>query len=236
MKNSKIVKILGSAVLIASLGITGCSVNVAAETSEETTKETTKETTEKETEEEDPCCCVVEDDDEVFYCSCPFQSTNGELEGQMDYMVLFPDDDTWNSLPDLDEDGWAITDLSVIEDEDIRNLAQSYQDEGYLINDPAIDQAYGFAWGDGEYMFSNGFTAYNDTGRIYSYVNAYKMNETLFYYFMVEWNGLDDSSVPLTDDGTVIRYGEDDYYAEFNRDTGIGIIYSSFDSSQGLGL
>ena len=60
------------------------------------------------------------------------------------------------------------------------------------------------------------------------------MNETLFDYYFVEWNEVDDT-VPVTDDGTVIRYGDDDNYMEFNRDTGVGVMYYSCDSSEAMG-
>ena len=230
MKNRKIIKALGSTVLTASLFITGCSVAAKEDTSKETEKETTKETTEEEDpcDECDPCGCVLDDDDEIYY-SCVLQSTNGELEDQMEYMVPYPSDADWDSMPDE----WLIDDMSVIEDEDIRALAQSYYDDGYSVNDPETEVEFGCTLGDGEYIFSNGFSAYRDNGRIYSYVSAYKMNETLFNYYFVEWNGFDEST--LSDDGTVIRYGEDDYYVEFNRDTGIGVYFGSFDSSQGVG-
>ena len=51
MKNRRFIQILGSAILVASLGITGCSIPGAQETTEETTtKETTEETTTEEEE------------------------------------------------------------------------------------------------------------------------------------------------------------------------------------------
>ena len=98
MKNRRFIQILGSAILVASLGITGCSIPGAQETTEETTtaKETTEETTE---EEEDLCCCVVDEDcEEEFYSSYTFVSSNGELEGQMDYMVTCPE---WDEVAAL---------------------------------------------------------------------------------------------------------------------------------------
>ena len=233
MKNRKFIKALGSTVLTASLCITGCSVAAQEETTTTTEKETT--TTETTEDECDPCGCTVDEDDEMYYSSYSFQSTNGELEGQMDYMVLVPCDAdiNWDNYPENDEDMY-ITDASSIADEDIRALAQTYIDLGYDVTDPDFDQEFGFAWGDGEYMFTTGFTAYGQDGDIYSSVWAYKMNETLFDYYFVEWNEVDDT-VPVTDDGTVIRYGDDDNYMEFNRDTGVGVMYYSCDSSEAMG-
>lgn len=228
MKSRKITQILGSAILIASIGLTGCGMNAEVETSEEeTTKETSEETT-TTTEEEDICSCVIEEDDEQYY-SCPaFQSTNGELEGQMDYMVLVPDMENidFSDYPDNDTD-LTITDVSVIEDEDIRAIAQEYMDEGYSINDPNIDQQYGFAFGDGEYMFAYGFTAFRNDNGHWSYVSLYKMNETLFEHYFVETQCYEGATTE--DDGTVMRYGVESAYVEFNRDTGIGYAYSSWD-------
>ena len=55
----------------------------------------------------------------------------------------------------------------------------------------------------------------------------------LFNYFFVEWNGYEEAEV--TDDGTVIRYSLEDSYVEFNRDTGIGVSFSSWDNTIGVG-
>ena len=232
MKNRKIIKALGSTVLTASLFITGCSVAAKEDTSKETEKETTKETTEEKDpcDECDPCGCALDDEDEEIYYSCVLQSTNGELEDQMDYMVPYPSDADWDSMPDE----WIIDDVSSIEDDDIRALAQSYLDDGYDIYDPEVETEFGYAFGDGEYIFSNGFSASRDDGRMYSYMYAYKMNETLFNYYLVKWNGFDENTLSESEDGNIIRYGEDDYYVEFNRETGIGLMYSTFDSSQGV--
>ena len=237
MKNRRFIQILGSAILVASLGITGCSIPGAQETTEETTtKETTEETTTEE--EEDPCCCVVDEDwedDEMYYSSC-YQSTNGELPEQLDYMTLCPDWETidWDAYPE-DMDEMYITDLSVISDEDIRAVAQSYLDDGFNIMDPQIEQELGYAWGDGEYQFTTGFSGYRTVGNMDENINVYKMNEDLFNYFFVEWNGYDVDEVEVTDDGSVIRYSLEDSYVEFNRDTGIGVSFSSWDNTIGIG-
>ena len=234
MKNRRFIQILGSAILVASLGITGCSIPGAQETTEETTtKETTEETTTEE--EEDPCCCVVDEDydDEEFYSSITFVSSNGELEGQMDYMTEAPD---WENMDYSDyPDDPYITDLSVIEDEDIRAVAQSYMDQGYRICDPAVDQEYGGAAGDTEYQFTNGFTASFEDGNYYSYVSVYKMNETLFDFFFVDYNYMNDPEIPVTDDGTVVRYGDEEFDVEFNRETGIGVQFGGWDMTDAVG-
>lgn len=236
MKNKKITQILGGAVLAASIGIAGCSVQNAEETTKDTEKETTEATTTKEDEEEDYCCgCVVDEDfdDEQYYSSPSFVSTNGELEGQSEYMTLCPDWDTvdWERAPRLED--MTITDLSVFEDEDIRELAQSYADEGYCIHDPEKDRQYGNAFGDGEYQFSTGFTAHRVQDDSEEFISIYKMNEVLFNYFLVDYYDMGDAT--YTDDGTVIRYSYDDYYVEFNRDTGMGCIYSFYDMAEDEG-
>lgn len=240
MNNKKIIKTLGSAILVASLGITGCTVRADEMKTEKTketreTRETVEETTEKETEEEDPCGCFYDEDD-VDFTSYEFVSTNGELEGQMDYMERCPDWDSidWDNLPDYEAVS-TLRDIDSIEDEDMRALAHSYADEGYKINDPAYELEYGFAVGDGEYQFTIGFSAYRNDGEYSYYINTYKMNETLFDYFLVEGYCYNAPEIPVSDDGTVIRYGTDDNYVEFNRDTGIGTMYSVWDESVGVG-
>ncbi|SMC76859.1 hypothetical protein SAMN06296952_2671 [Oscillospiraceae bacterium] len=233
MNNKKIIKVLGSAALAATIGITGCSVKAAEETTEKTSKETTRETTE-ETEDEDYCGsgCYIDEDDEEYYSSYSFQSTNGELEGQDEYMELCPTH-VDNSYDEIGDD-YYINDLTVIEDEDVRALAQSYMDDGFRICDPRVDLAQGWAMGDGEYMFNNGFSAEYDDGEWYKVVYAYKMNETLFNYFFVELYPWDADAV-TEDDGTVIRVSEEGFYVEFNRDTGIGIYYYDFQCDPSLG-
>lgn len=237
MNNKRFIKTLGSAILVASLGITGCAVRADSIETEKTkaTRETTEETTEKETEEEDPCGCYYDEDD-VDFATYEFVSTNGELEGQMDYMEHCPDWDSidWDNLPDY-ETASVLRDIDSIEDEDMRALAHSYADEGYTIRDPEYDHNYGFASGDGEYQFINGFSGFRETDGYEYYINAYKMNETLFDYFFVECYCYNDPEIPVSDDGTVIRYGTDDNYVEFNRETGIGTMYTAWDVTVGVG-
>jgi hypothetical protein len=225
MNQKKIIKVIGSAALAAAMGITGCTVKKAEETAGKTTSASTRVTAD-ETDDEDLGCLVSEDEDEYLYCSSPFLSSNGELEGQDEYMSPCPGYID-NSYDDL-EDSYYINDLTVIDDEDIRAIAQSYMDEGFNICDPRVDLAQGRAMGDGEYMFNNGFNAVYDDGVSNRVVYAYKMNETLFRYFFVESYPWEDSAV-TEDDGTVIRVSEEGFYVEFNRDTGIGTYYYGFD-------
>jgi len=239
MKNRRFIQILGSAVLIASMGITGCSTTGEKETEKETTKETTeKETTE---DEEDLCCCEFDEDEfdeDYYYSSGDFEitSSNGELPGQMDYMAACPDSESldWEAYPEFEDS--FITDLSVIEDDDVRAVAQSYADQGYNIVDPVLEFEYGNLGGDWEYQFLDGFHAYLDGNDLCAEVEAFKMNEDLFNYFLVEYWGLDDPDYyDVTDDGTVIRYGDDEFYAEFNRETGIGVQFYSYDPNEAVG-
>lgn len=237
MKRRKLIAVLGSVLLAASVGITACQTKTQEDTTKETTaEETTEETTTIE-EEEDRCGCAEAIDPacEEYYYSCPgFVSTNGDLEGQSEYMTLCPDWDSvdWNKYPDDPED-MKVSDLSIFEDEAIRSYAEELVRDGYSINDPEIDQLFGSACGDGEYQFCIGFTAYHVDSRNSEYISAYRMNETLFNHFFVEWYEMEEE--PVTDDGTVIRYGNDNFYVEYNRDSGIGIIYSGCTSDEGVG-
>ena len=237
MKRRKLIAVLGSVVLSASVGITACQMKTQEDTTKETTaEETTEETTTIE-EEEDLCGCAEAIDPacEEYYYSCPgFVSTNGELEGQSEYMTLCPDWESidWNRYPDDPED-MKVSDLSIFENETIRTYAEELVRDGYSINDPDVDQQFGNACGDGEYQFCIGFTAYRVDAHSSEYISAYMMNETLFNHFFVEWYVMEEE--PVTDDGTVIRYGYDNFYVEYNRDTGIGIIYSGCTSDEGVG-
>jgi len=235
MKNRKIIEIIGSTILIASLGVTGCSVRAAELSPTDETEETTEEVEViEETEEEYICGCDMDIDDEDYqgcYCSYNFESTNGELEGQLDYMELCPDIDSidWDHYPENP----YITDPAEFEDADIRAIAQEYMNDGYQIYDPEIDLSYGVSLGDGEYQFNNGFNAYRDEGEAATNVFVYKMNETLFEYFLVDMSMYENAD--RTDDGTTIRVGDDDYYVEYNRDTGIGICHFHFGDEEAVG-
>lgn len=127
----RLVRTLGSAVLAASLCLTGCSADKPRETTEE----------EKETEfsfEEIP--------DESYFASGELHcNPPSDLEGQEEYMVLYPDCETldWDSYPLEPE---YITDLSVIEDDDVRAVAEYYTDNGFKIQNPVEDQMYGQAF------------------------------------------------------------------------------------------
>ena len=172
--------------------------------------------------------------------------TNGELEDQMEYMVLRSD------YPNADIYVQDISDTSGIEDEDIREAAQYYIDKGYQVFDQETELERRTSLGDGEYMFKYGFYAiYRDTTGSYGDPNdwndgdwidtnidvyVYKMNETLFEYFIVEGHGSTNGFFAtfnkprdtVEDDGTIIRY-TDSYtgsIAEFDRETGLATITS----------
>ena len=222
MKMKRLVRTLGSAVLAASLCLTGCSADKPRETTEEEIEE------EKETEfsfEEIP--------DESYFASGELHcDPPSDLEGQEEFMVLYPDCETldWDSYPLEPE---YITDLSVIEDDDVRAVAEYYTDNGFKIQNPVEDQIYGQGFGDMNRMFRYGFMAETEPDIDYEFIMVYKMNETLFNYYFVDWNEMNGPDVPVTDDGTVIRYGDDDFYVEFNRDTGIAILYDRDPSGAG---
>ena len=228
MKTKKFIEIIGSAALIAALAVTGCSVVRAAELDETDGSAVEIEETESEATVESDSF-----DEEEFYGCCwvdyDFVSTNGELEGQLDYMKLYPDFENmnWDNYP-VDE---SIDDMNKIEDEQIRAIAQDYADNGFTIYDPDLRDEYATgAIGDSEYMFDNGFSGFYETADSYTYVAVYKMNETLFNYFLGNYVCIEDPET--TDDGTVIRIGDDNDYVEFNRDTGIGVRYIVCDYSE----
>lgn len=223
MKTRKVMAVLGSTMLIGAVALTGCSVgkkdskleanetevNVKAELEDELTGEDYGEVPEED--EEYYCCCVLGDD---------FVSTNGELEGQMDYMALITpcDQMDWSNYPEDD----TLSDASSIEDEDIRALAQEYLDDGYTIIDPDIMREYcSPTLGDGEYMFTDGFYGYHIGDSNTCTVYVFKMNETLFNHFLV--GTLCSNNIEMGDDGTVITYDVDGEHIEFNRETGVGI-------------
>jgi hypothetical protein len=76
-------------------------------------------------------------------------------------------------------------------------------------------------------MFNNGFYAYLDNGEWYTSVFVFKMNETLFDYFLASY--MTGDSIVANDDGTVISYEDTELnrYIEFNRDTGVAVSYTS---------
>ena len=221
-------------IILISMVLGACSSNTPLPSSSETTvtsSATTEETT-SETRHSD-----TEVDPVERYCEQwehMYESSNGELEGQMDYMVPVPDiqGETPASV--------FICNASDIADPDVSAQAQYYLDEGFDIFDPDQDITYGLAVGDGEYQFFNGFRATrmvqtgtfenDDWTQYYSQVYVYKMNETLFDYYFVDshaffltFNKPRDS---FEDDGTVIRYYDsyDNVVVEYNRDTGIATL------------
>lgn len=223
MKTRKVMAVLGSTMLMGAIALTGCSIgkdgikleangteaNVKAELDDELTGEDYGEV--PEDEEQYYCCMGLAED---------FVSTNGELEGQLDYMALVTpcDQMDWSNYPDDD----TLKDADSIEDEDIRNLAQEYLNDGYTIIDPDVMREYCTPiLGDGEYMFTEGFYGYHIGDTTTNTVYVFKMNETLFNYFLVDT--ICGTDIQVNDDGTVITYDVEGQHVEFNRETGVGI-------------
>ena len=238
MSKYKMIRSLGSTLLAASMSISGCAAKTS-DTEKETLEETTTTATE-ETTTEDPCACDICDIDDYSFCGCcvgyEFVSTNGELEGQDEYMILVPDvsQEEWQYYYDniCGQDkvvDVALEDLDSIEDDELRAIAEAFQEEGYVIQDPDVDLKYGLGISDGEYMYTTGFQGvrcetlgpYEEDIR---WVYAYKTNETLFEYFMLPYITCDLDDYTVEDDGVVIRYERCNSYAEFNRETNIGIV------------
>lgn len=243
MKKMRLVKLMGSCSLALMMAVSGCSANAeatsgttkeetTATTTEETSEETEDETTAVAEETEEPEELLVVGQMEPGYLIDHHTYSNGQIEDQLLYMNAFPG---YENI-DLDNvpDDLSISDVRVIEDEDLRNIAQEYQDRGFTIEDPAYDVECG--WGipcDGQYVFNNGFYAYNEGDDKLETFYACKMNEELFNFFVVGYFICD--TYELTDDGTVIRYSEGNNYCEFNRDTGIATEYYCFDETGGVG-
>ena len=179
------------------------------------------------------------DEETADNSSADVEANAGVPASQLDYMVAYPD---WESL-DYDRfayDDYCIEDMSLIEDEDLRELAQYYYDQGFYINNPETIQYFGTAPGDDEYMFRYGFHADSgdapaDGSYVYMEVDVYKMDEDLFNYYIIDNHDYisycvdnDTGFDEITDDGTVIRatYTIDNfvYTYEFNRDTQIAIM------------
>ena len=203
---------------------TAVSDTTAASTT--TAQETTDDTTAEDTDATDNVSQLANSSDDF---PSWFESTNGELEGMDEYMVL-------RSETHQDQ---IITDIGTIEDEDVRNAAQSYSDEGYTLFDDGGVSYYG----DREYGFCHGFSGQIISNGVLKNISVWKMNETLYNYFVlginVYWNA-DEGA--LEDDGTCIRrylentytsFGDEyHYYAcyEFNRETGLMTCYEESDN------
>lgn len=231
MINKKITRNVAS--LLSLLLITGtlgaCNAQDGAAVSEGTTTEITIEATSASSEETESSETTETTETEIDSCYYDvttepwFVSSNGELEGQDEYMVLCtPENCTYPSM---------ITDLNEIEEDDLRALAQSYADEGYSILDRLSPKNYG----DYEYTFFRGFSGQCIVDGTMKEISVWKMNETLFSYFVIGhgvwWN---DDEGSYCDDGTCItrsienNYQGNHFYAcfEFNRDTGLMTFYS----------
>ena len=126
---------------------------------------------------------------------------------------------------------YHISDMSVIEDDDLRAIAEDFYSRGFYIINPEVMRMGGSFPGSETYMF-NGFVAYTTDENGSEDHEFYRMDETLFNWFCVEDNMWDLSDAEITDDGNVIRvtlsycdeYTDIDYDASFDRSTGIAEI------------
>ena len=207
-----------SAAVIAAMtaAVVCMSCSAKTEESETSVTSTTTTTTSLETTEE----------------TISASETEGISASQELYMSPRPHPSD-SEVNELVVDGYTIDDMSVIEDEDLRELAQSFSNQGFAVNDPYVEQTLGYAPGDNEMMFNTGFTAYSlEPSEDYVYWNiyAYKMDEDLFMEYIAgedpRWDlYIFDEWDSFTDDGTVIRAisrtGEIEYMVEFDRETGI---------------
>ena len=219
------IKTLGTVILLAAVGISGCTIREETDDDKKDDKEE-EILCEDDDEENLSGSCCPDGDDFVAYSSCityesDFVSTYGRLPEQLEYMTLIPpcEETPWESY-EIE----YISDLSVIENNDLRAIAEEYSGAAYSIVDPEQDQEFGLAYGDGEYMFTRGFSGERYTDSAAEYIHAYEMNEDLFEYFFV--GPYSHADLECSDDGSVIRYSADGFIAEYNRDTGIGFLYT----------
>lgn len=188
------------------------------ETSVESTEETTTTSFPVVHEDIIPAVTYME------YMERRYESSGGELEDQMVYMM--PVSEYENST-------------SGISDPVVSEAAGYYADQGFTVYDQGVDV---YSWGgqvigDEEYAFYNGFFARrevhtgsyegNDWIDYYTDVRVYRMNETLFDYYLVESHGTANTFYKprdtFEDDGTVIRYTDSwtGMVIEYNRETGL---------------
>lgn len=141
MKRNMIIKSLGTAVLLASVGITGCNIKTDDDSKSDRDDDEEEISCEVDDEDLSGCCEISDEEDEEYYSCCVPEycigGTNGELPGQLDYMTLVPPCDRINWA---DYETSYITDLSVIDSDDLRAIAEEYAGEGYDIVDPEQDQ------------------------------------------------------------------------------------------------
>lgn len=210
-------------ITVVGVGLT-CGLNAYAEPGYEETEETT-------------VADAAADEIAADTVSADAEPEEGAPASQSEYMVAYPD---WDSL-DYNRyayEDYCIEDMSLIEDEGLREIAQSYYDQGFIIDNPETIQYFGYAPGDYGYMFRYGFHADSlnpaDGSYVYMEVDVYRMDEDLFNYYIIDnssyitYNVDDTGFDEVTDDGTVIvaTYTSENfvYTYEFNRDTQIAVM------------
>ena len=206
-----------TAITMLTTGVVGgCSKTEETSSEETTTSEVTEETNEEPTEETTAEVTTAETTEETTAEETTTEPPEYRFEGQEEYMRPA----TRGSGTNLH---FIYDDLNEIEDEDAREHAQEYADRGYTIYDPlGVDR-----YGDNEFEFTTGFGGECIDDRGWVHVTVWKMDETLFEYYIVDravwW---DDDEGEIEDDGTVITYSlyvpSSGYSAsyEYNRDTG----------------
>ena len=229
-KKSSALVAAATGVTVLGIGLT-CGLNAYADETEETSDPSEFTEMTEETAVEETVAPVEETE-------APAAPPSGDVAAsQAIYMTARP------PMYECDYSGftyddYCIEDMSVFEDEQTRAMAQSYFDQGFFIDNPAIIQLEGSAPGDENMMFTNGFVAHSSSpcdAYVYWDLQVYKMDETLFDYYFIDMNNwdcnyyLEDFSFEeITDDGTTIRavhqYENFEYRVEFDRSTGYATI------------
>lgn len=116
----------------------------------------------------------------------------------------------YSDVVDIDLSGYDyntyVTDFSVYENDDLRELAELYSDNGFIIQDLNIAGLFGCAIGDDQSYFNVGFVATHesDTAGYYDYVmlmNAEQFDEYIVPTYCQEGTRDDDGNVVTIENG-----------------------------------
>ena len=135
---------------------------------------------------------------------------------------------------DTNEDNWQLlfVNETIHGDEDINAVLAACYVLGYQImpRDIGDDEWIDYEWEGEEYQLMVGFEAlYADDGVCIT-IRVFKMDEDCFENAVVGRFSIGSPDFEVVDDGTVIRYIDVEYGGgyvyEYNRDTGVAIIYN----------
>lgn len=114
-----------------------------------------------------------------------------------------------------------LTDFSCYENDDLRELAEIYSQNGFIIQDLNLAGLFGCAIGGDDAYFSVGFVATHESDNAGYYEYVMLMNAQQFDEYIVPTYGMDSER---TDDGNVISLENDYYDVMYVRSTQICIL------------